>query len=74
MRAMVNGNEVFFGGTVAYRTYGRDAHTRRAAPYFERGSAKAGAAPAQLGDDYDYMVPSADAKTDWYVKPMAEGG
>jgi hypothetical protein len=45
VKAMMNGNEVFFGGTVAYRPPGHDARTRLHAPYIERNGAQAGAAP-----------------------------
>jgi hypothetical protein len=45
LKAMVNDNEVFFGGTVAYRPLRHDAHTRLYAPYFERNGAQAGVAP-----------------------------
>ena len=41
----VNGNEVFFGGTVAYRPHGHDARTSLYAPYIERNRAQAGAPP-----------------------------
>ena len=76
LRAMVQSNEAFFGGTVAYRPFGRDASTRLYAPYFTREAPAGSQQPTQLGDDYDYTVPATDARalTDWYVKPMAEGG
>ena len=44
LKAMVNGNEVFFGGTVAYRPHGHDARTKLYAPHAERNGAQAGAA------------------------------
>ena len=76
LRAMVHGNEAFFGGTVAFRPYGRDAGTRLYAPYFTRNAPAGSPQPTQLGDDYDYTVADAgpDALTDWYVRPMREGG
>ena len=45
LKPMVNGNEVFFGGTVAYRPHGHDARTSLYAPYIERNRAQAGAPP-----------------------------
>lgn len=76
LRAMVQGNEAFFGGAVAFRPYGRDANTRLYAPYFTRDAHPGQPQPTQLGDDYDYTVPAAgaDALTDWCVQPMSEGG
>lgn len=76
LRAMVSSNELFFGGAVAYRPGDRDATPRLYAPYVTRTAALAGAAPTQLGDEYDYTVedPGPDSKTDWYVQPMRDGG
>ncbi|MCK7495591.1 MAG: hypothetical protein MZW92_34675 [Comamonadaceae bacterium] len=46
------------------------------APYATRNAPAGGPQPTQLGDDYDYTVADAgpDALTDWYVRPMREGG
>jgi hypothetical protein len=74
LRAMVQSHEAFFGGTVAFRPYGRDPDTRLYAPYFTREAPASSPQPTQLGDDYDYTQPAPGALTDWYVKPMAEGG
>lgn len=73
---MVNENESFFGGAVAYRPYGHDARTRLYAPYFKRDPGGGAVAPTQLADDYDYTVPEnrPDSKTDWFVRPMSPGG
>lgn len=72
LRAMVEANDIFFGGTVAYRPFGHDPARRLYAPYVLRGSSES----TQLGDDYDYTLPDpgSDSKTEWYVKPMGEGG
>ncbi len=76
LRAMVNGNECFFGGAVAYRPYGHDKGRRLYAPYFQRDPGGNAVGPTQLADDYDYTVPEnrPDSKTDWFVRPMSRGG
>jgi hypothetical protein len=42
LKTMVNGNQVFFFGTVACRHHAHDARTRLYAPHIERNGAQAG--------------------------------
>lgn len=76
LRAMVNSNDGFYGGTVAYRPWGHDRHTRLYAPYFRRQAGPGGGAPVQLADDYDYTErdPGPGSKTAWYTRPMDAAG